>query len=495
MPRLLQIVKRNGAAPLSNAVQVQVATVTLEHMARPGARAVFQGERRVILICVPSHNEGQTVGVVLWKVRQVMAESGRDYQILVADDGSSDHTGEVLEPYTRVLPLTVLRSDVRRGYGATLEMLLREAVHRSEYPRRDAIVVLQADFTEEPDHISTLLKRLESGADLVASNPARTGRQEFKRLLARFLTGGMLRRFAWPEGVEDPLAGFHAYRVSIVRRALESSGGQRLLRWEGPAANAALLRAAAPHARRVDTVEWTPRPERRQRETRFDLATRVREVWALTRNRDAPGLIPVTALAPTAVWSARSEDHRVTAESLRMAGVTRPGDDEQSRGRRPARSRNGKGGPGVKEGRRPPAGSTRESAQAPAQRPKRKPAKKDAAAPAEATGGIAPEADTEAVAGSTGEPRKKRPRRRKRPSGRAPAAGPEVALPEPPADTATPDETAAPADEDVAGPKARRRRGRRGGRRRSGRPRPDGGQTEPGVEAPEPPQGEGSNEG
>jgi hypothetical protein len=364
--------------------------------------------------------------------------------------------------------------------------LLREAVHRSEYPRRDAIIVLQADFTEEPDHISTLLKRLESGADLVASNPLHTGRQDFKRRLARFLTGTMLRRFGWPEGVEDPLAGFHAYRVSIVRRALESSGGQRLLRWEGPAANAALLRATAPHARRVDAVEWTPRPERRQRDTRFDLGTRLREVWALARNRDAPGLIPVTALAPTLVRSARSADHRLTAEMLRDSGVTRPGDAEQSRGRRPARSRNGKGGPGVKEGRREPTGA--------AQQPRRKPAKKEVAAAAEETGSVAPEAEVTPPVASTGVPRKKRPRRRKRATGRAPTAGPEVALPEPSSDAEIPEEAAAQPGEGITGPKPRRRRGRRGGRRRSGRPRPDGAQVEPGAEGPEPPQETSSNE-
>ena len=101
----------------------------------------------MIYICIPAHNEEQTVGVVLWKVRQVMAELGRDYQLLVADDGSTDRTPAVVEPYTRVLPLTVYRTETRRGYAAAVELLLREAVGRSEYPRRDVVVVLQADFT------------------------------------------------------------------------------------------------------------------------------------------------------------------------------------------------------------------------------------------------------------------------------------------------------------------------------------------------------------
>ncbi len=37
------------------------------------------------------------------------------------DDGSNDATGEVLEPYARVLPLTVLRHENRRGYAASVE--------------------------------------------------------------------------------------------------------------------------------------------------------------------------------------------------------------------------------------------------------------------------------------------------------------------------------------------------------------------------------------
>src|SRR5690606_25000651 len=119
------------------------------------------GETTVIYICIPSYNEARTVGVLLWKIRQVMAGFHRDYQILVVDDGSTDDTPAVLEPYKRVLPLTVVRNEVRRGYAASLELLLREAVQRATYPRRDVIVTLQADFTDEPEEIPAFVKRIE----------------------------------------------------------------------------------------------------------------------------------------------------------------------------------------------------------------------------------------------------------------------------------------------------------------------------------------------
>ena len=136
----------------------------------------------MIYICIPSHNEERTVGILLWKIRQVLTAFPRDYQLLVLDDASDDRTPEVLAPYARILPLTVLRHERRKGYAAALDELLREAVKRSEYPRRDVVVTLQADFTEEPDDIPALLKRIESGADIVTTH-ARIAPQRAPRKL------------------------------------------------------------------------------------------------------------------------------------------------------------------------------------------------------------------------------------------------------------------------------------------------------------------------
>ena len=63
----------------------------------------------MIYVCIPSHNEAATVGLLLWKIRQVFAGFPREYQMLVLDDGSTDATAEILEPYSLVLPLTVVR--------------------------------------------------------------------------------------------------------------------------------------------------------------------------------------------------------------------------------------------------------------------------------------------------------------------------------------------------------------------------------------------------
>ena len=70
----------------------------------------------VIYICIPTHNEESTIGVLLWKVRNVMGAFGRDYELLVLDDASTDGTWEVLQRYRRTLPLRVFRSEEKQGY-------------------------------------------------------------------------------------------------------------------------------------------------------------------------------------------------------------------------------------------------------------------------------------------------------------------------------------------------------------------------------------------
>ncbi|MDB4950433.1 MAG: hypothetical protein JWM27_3082, partial [Gemmatimonadetes bacterium] len=239
----------------------------------------------MIYICIPALDEAPTIGLLLWKIRRVMAEFPRDYQILVLDDASADATQEVLEPYRKVLPLTVLRSEHSVGYAAALERLVREAVQRSTHPKRDVVVTLQGDFTESPEDIPALLKKIEGGADVVGSVAVHRGTEEPARAL-RWSRRGLpflLPRSALPKEIRDPLSGFRAYRVQALRRALAEREGAPLLHSEGWVANVELLLAVLPHARRADEAEVSVRYDRRERPTRFKPWPTARALWDLAR--------------------------------------------------------------------------------------------------------------------------------------------------------------------------------------------------------------------
>ncbi len=216
----------------------------------------------MIYVCVVARNDASTVGLLLWKVRQVLTAFPREYQFLVTDDGSTDGTAELLASYQRVLPLSLIRNDQPLGYAAGVERLLRDAGGRSDRPRRDSAVVVPADFSVRPDHLPDLLRQLDSGADVVVGEFARGGSGLAARLVHR-CSAWLLRPGISVPGVRDPLSGFYAFRLQTVRSAFATDG--RVLQSDGMSARAELLARAAVAARQIAVVPLGPQPLRELR--------------------------------------------------------------------------------------------------------------------------------------------------------------------------------------------------------------------------------------
>ena len=242
----------------------------------------------MIFFCIPAYNEAGTIGLLLWRIRKVLQDSGREYEVLVYDDGSTDSTAETLEPYTKVLPLTVIGGREHRGYAEAVSSLLQAVSGRTKYPRRDAVVLMQGDFTDQPEHLIELIKRFEGGADLVVADQAAAAHAPPSVRRLRMVAPWLLKPFVAVPGIADPFSSFRLLRVSVVRDLLKQAGSTPLLSQPGWAANVELLVAAAPFARRIETVPLAPRYDLRPRPSRIrpfaDARTLLSFGWA-TRGR------------------------------------------------------------------------------------------------------------------------------------------------------------------------------------------------------------------
>jgi glycosyltransferase involved in cell wall biosynthesis len=232
----------------------------------------------MIYVCIPSHNEAPTVGLLLWKIRQVFAHFPREYQLVVADDGSTDATAEVLSPYARVLPLTVLRHEQRLGYRRSVEELLRFAVDRSDRPKRDCAILMHADFAHGPQYLPDMVRRIESGADLVVAEASLSGEPSRGRRALRRFAPFLLRGRVRVPGVSDLVSGFAAFRLITLRNAFRDAGAG-VLEAEGWAANAELIGRTARHARRIEAMDVIERHDLRPRSSRVQPWGGARELW------------------------------------------------------------------------------------------------------------------------------------------------------------------------------------------------------------------------
>jgi hypothetical protein len=161
------------------------------------------------------------------------------------------------------------------------------------------MIVMQADFTDQPENLPELIKRFEGGADIViAERSADKEPAEVKRL--RQLAPWALKFFVPVSGISDPFGSFRLYRISLIRELLKSYGEKPLVTTDGWAAKVQMLIATLPLARRVEKLSVDSRYDLRVRPSRIKPFADSMELFRFARGaRGSKVALPSPALATT----------------------------------------------------------------------------------------------------------------------------------------------------------------------------------------------------
>ncbi len=303
----------------------------------------------MLYLAIPAHNEVATIGVLLWRLRTVLAEFPREYEVVVYDDASTDETAEVAEQYAHAMPVTVLRGAKAVGYAGSVDALARFIAGHTRYPRRDAMLLMQADFTDPPGIVPEFARRFEGGADLVVGE--RTAVVDAPVAVRRLFTaaGWALRPFVRVEGVRDLTGSMRLVRISALRDLLRTAGDAPVCEGDSWTANADLLLRLVPHSRRVESVPVEPTYGVRTRESRRitvrDALAALRWGWRARGRRAVPTSAPEVpadtggrGARPAVPPVRRREEPEMTAERLRERTKDRNrSETDEPRGRRDRR--------------------------------------------------------------------------------------------------------------------------------------------------------------
>ena len=108
-----------------------------------------------ISVVIPCLDEEEAVGAVVDQAWEGIERSGRDGEVIVVDNGSTDNSAEIAAAHGA----TVV-SEARRGYGQAYLTGLANA-------GGDYVVMADADGTYPLNELGAFVERLESGDDLV----------------------------------------------------------------------------------------------------------------------------------------------------------------------------------------------------------------------------------------------------------------------------------------------------------------------------------------
>ncbi len=157
-----------------------------------------------VSIVLPVFNEAGHLGEEIERIRRAMERSGKSYEIIVVDDGSTDGSAAELEA---IKGIRVIRFGSNRGSGTARR-------YGSMAAKGTVVVWTDVDMTYPNDQIPELVAALQGYDQVVGARRSEQGTMKLLRRPAKWL----IRRLAsYLAGVRIPdlNSGFRAFRRDV----------------------------------------------------------------------------------------------------------------------------------------------------------------------------------------------------------------------------------------------------------------------------------------
>ena len=160
-------------------------------------------------IVVPFHNEEENVTILYARLKQVMERVGDSFELVLVDDGSSDHTYKLLEGIASV-DSRVLIIKLRRNFGQTSALAAG-----FDHASGDFILAMDGDLQHDPNEIPNFIAKLKEGYDVVSGwRKERIDNLIMRRIPSR-CANWIMAKFSGVD-IHDFGTTFKAYRSEVI---------------------------------------------------------------------------------------------------------------------------------------------------------------------------------------------------------------------------------------------------------------------------------------
>ena len=170
------------------------------------------GGSRDISVVIPLYNEDESLPELYAWIERVMKENGFTYEVIFVNDGSTDHSWEVIEELKRKSPDQVKGIKFRRNYGKSPALYCGFAEAQG-----DVVITMDADLQDSPDEIPGLYHMIkDEGYDLVSGYKQKR-HDPLSKTLPTKLFNATARRVSGIKNLHDFNCGLKAYRRDVVK--------------------------------------------------------------------------------------------------------------------------------------------------------------------------------------------------------------------------------------------------------------------------------------
>ena len=166
-----------------------------------------------ISVVVPLYNEEESIAELHAWIKRVMDENNFSYEVIFCNDGSTDHSWDVIEELSAKYP-EVHGIKFRRNYGKSPALFC--GFERAE---GDVVITMDADLQDSPDEIPELYKMIMGdGYDLVSGYKMnRRQGDPLSKTIPTKLFNATARKVSGIHNLHDFNCGLKAYRKDVVK--------------------------------------------------------------------------------------------------------------------------------------------------------------------------------------------------------------------------------------------------------------------------------------
>lgn len=171
-----------------------------------------------VLIILPVYNEEKIIEQSARELFDFCVENliDRDWKIIIADNGSTDKTAELVEGLEKESGGKIIRKIISaKGKG----LAIRESWNDHE---ADIYVFMDADLSTDLSALPSLVKSIEEGNDMAIGSRMVKGAVAIRSLKRKFISKvfSLLVRFKFGLKIKDYPCGFKAVNGKIVKELM-----------------------------------------------------------------------------------------------------------------------------------------------------------------------------------------------------------------------------------------------------------------------------------